>query len=146
MTLTFKHALRGLLLTMLVLLAANAASAQCGVMRSSTQCEKDETANISKQLRMRRGRTSIAVKGFIGGESHNTYTFRARKGQRATVKIMSRGNGAGFSMASEGGGEFPGTSSENDTKFTATIPKTGCYSISVVAHPDARYTLTLTIR
>jgi hypothetical protein len=146
MTRTFKHALRALILTTLVLLAANAASAQCGPMRSSTQCEKDETAAVSKQLRMRRGRTSIAVKGFIGGESHHTYTFRARAGQRLTVKIMSRRNAASFSMASEGGGEFPGTSSENDTKFTARIPATGCYSIMVVAHPDARYTLTLTIR
>jgi hypothetical protein len=134
------------MLTMLVLLAANAASAQCGPMRSSTQCEKDETAQVSKQLHMRRGKTSVAVKGFIGGESHDTYTFRARKGQRVTVKIMSRKNAAGFSMSSAGGGEFPGTSSENDTKFTANIPATGCYSIMVVAHPDARYTLMLTIR
>lgn len=146
MTRKLKHAFRALLLTTLVLLAANAASAQCGPMLSSTPCEKDDTAQVSKQLHMRRGKTSVAVKGFIGGESHDTYTFRARKGQRVTVKIMSRKNTAGFSVSSAGGGEFPGNSSENNTKFTATVPETGCYSMMVVAHPDARYTLTLTIR
>jgi hypothetical protein len=62
------------------------------------------------------------------------------------VKIISRKNAASFSMSSAGDGEFPGNSSEGDTKFTAKVPETGCYSIKVYAHPDARYTLMLTIR
>ncbi len=143
---TLKYAFRAVMLAALVLLGASAASAQCGPAMSTTICQKDETAATSRQIRFRRGRYSATVRGFIGGESHNTYTFRAFAGQRVTVKLSSRGNAASFSMATDSGGEFPGTSSENDTRFTATIPETGCYSISVVAHPDARYRLTLTIR
>jgi hypothetical protein len=150
MTLTLRHTLRALMLTLLVLLAAEAASAQCGAMMSSTECRKDETANVYKQLQIRRGRTSVTVKGFIGGESHDTYAFRARKGQRVTVKITSRGNKAGFGISTkpfnEESGEFPGTTSQNGTRFTGTVPETGCFYLSVTAHPDARYTLTLTIR
>jgi hypothetical protein len=88
------------------------------------------------------------VRGFIGGESHDCYEIRARKGQTMTIDISWRreeDNRAEFSVsrsASFGGSPVSfGRRSNNDRRWTGKIPATRKYYIYVVAHPTARYTL-----
>lgn len=85
------------------------------------------------------------VRGFIGGESHDSYVFHVLADRRVTIRISSTANRASFTVsASEFGEAVPfGKESNRGRTWTGTIPKTGVYFISVVAHPTARYTLTV---
>lgn len=102
----------------------------------------------------KRLRSPATVKGFIGGESHNSYVIRARKGQTMTVKISWQhkdDNRAEFSV-SESDNFFNsepitfGESSDEGKRWSGKIPKTGDYYIYVVAHPTANYTLKVTVK
>ena len=91
------------------------------------------------------GKTA-AVRGFIGGEAHDSYEFHVKGGRKVTVTITSKGNHASFGVSKEEFGEpvsFGKESNEGRT-WTGTIPETGVYFISVTAHPQARYTLRVT--
>ena len=102
----------------------------------------------------KRLRNPAVVKGFIGGESHDSYVIRAAKGKTMTVQISWRREGeneASFSI-SDMPGFFGvedvafGERSENDKRWTGKIPKTANYYIYVVAHPSARYKLRVTVK
>ena len=86
------------------------------------------------------------VRGFIGGEAHDSYEFHVKAGRKVTVTISSKGNKASFSVTTSEFGESVsfGKASKGGKTWTGTIPETGVYFISVVAHPQARYTLTVT--
>src|SRR5712692_2636220 len=48
---------------------------------------------------------TAVVRGFIGGESHDSYVFHVRAGRKVTLQITSRGNRAGFSVSTSEFGE-----------------------------------------
>src|SRR5690349_11445249 len=81
-------------------------------------------------------RSSATVKGFIGGESHDSYAIHARKGQVLTVRISWRpehdgmgDNHAEFfvsdSPAFGGEGVKFGNESEGGRSWSGKIPTTG---------------------
>lgn len=102
----------------------------------------------------RRLRSPAPVRGFIGGESHDGYVVRARKGSVLTVRLSWRREGdnrASFSVS-----ESPDFYSGEPTKFGAEyddgqrwagrVTRTGDYYVYVVAHPSAHYTLHVRVR
>jgi hypothetical protein len=110
------------------------------------------------QEHTRRLRSPATVKGFIGGESHNSYVVHARQGQTLTVQINWRrehdesgDNRAEFFVSEssrfDGDGQVKFGSESNDGKqWSGRVPKTGNYYIYVTAHPSAHYTLRVTVR
>jgi hypothetical protein len=102
----------------------------------------------------KRLRSPATVRGFIGGESHDSYVIRARRGKTMTVRISWRpeeDNSAGFSV-SRSSSFFSaeplagGTESADGKRWTGKIPATGNYYIYVTAHPTAHYTLRMVVR
>ncbi|HXG95022.1 MAG TPA: hypothetical protein VNN73_21965 [Blastocatellia bacterium] len=121
--------------------------------RESFTTEARLGQTISKRLR-----SPATVRGFIGGESHDSYVIRARKGQIMTVQISWRrehdtdlgGNHAEFFISQSPGLDSGpvdfGKDSNNGKRWSGKIPLTGDYYISVTAHPTAHYTLRVTVR
>jgi hypothetical protein len=91
------------------------------------------------------------AKGFIGGESHDSYVINASKGQTITIQISWQredGNRASFTVSKSanffnGDAVNFGKESLNGKRWTGKIPKTGKYYIYVVANPSAKYTLKI---
>jgi hypothetical protein len=107
----------------------------------------------------RRLRSPAAVRGFIGGESHDSYVIRARRGQVMTVQISWRrehDRGLGDNHAEFFVGALPnfdgdgrvkfGAESDNGRRWRGRVPKTGDYYIYVMAHPTAHYTLRVRVK
>jgi hypothetical protein len=102
----------------------------------------------------RRLRSSAPVRGFIGGESHDSYVVRARKGSVLTVRLYRQREGD--NRASLAVSESPdyytgepvkfGTEYNNGKRWVGRIPRSGDYYISVVAHPSAHYMLKASVR
>ena len=94
------------------------------------------------------------VKGFVGGESHDSYVIRARKGQTMSVGISWRRVGANRAefTVSESPNAFTGEAVKFGRDVTdgrlwiGRIPKNGDYYIYVVAHPTAHYTLKVSVK
>jgi len=104
-------------------------------------------------------RSPATVRGFIGGESHDSYVIRARKGQTMTIQISWRrehDNALGANHAEFFVGELPdfdgngqvkfGKESNEGKRWSGKIPKTGNYYIYVMAHPTAHYALRVTVK
>ena len=94
------------------------------------------------------GKNTAVVRGFIGGESHDSWVLHLKAGRKVTIRITSAGNRASFSVSASEFGEAVSFGQESDggRTWTGTIPQTGVYFISVVAHPSARYSLRVTKR
>jgi len=101
----------------------------------------------------KRLRSPAVVKGFIGGESHDSYVILGTKGKTMTVQIRWRkvgNNRASFTIKESPiffeteSVEF-GNTSDDGKRWTGKIPKSADYYIYVVAYPTAHYTLTVTI-
>ncbi|SRR5258708_1536636 len=117
-------------------------------------------AQEAPQEYIKRLRSPATVKGFIGGESHDSYVVRARKSQIMTVQTSWRlqheetdNEGDNFVQFWVGGlphfnGEAVkfGKESNQGKRWSGKIPKTGNYYIYVVAHPYADYTLKVTVK
>lgn len=96
-------------------------------------------------------RATATAKGFIGGESHDSYVIRAKKGQTMTVQLLWKrkaDNGADFTVSKSanffnGAQVTFGKVSDKGRRWSGKIPKTGNYYIYVVAHPTAHYTLSV---
>ena len=102
----------------------------------------------------KRLRSPATVRGTIGGESHDSYVIRARRGQRMTVRISWRRDGdnqASFSI-SRSPNFFSaeplnfGQESDEGKQWTGRIPQTGNYYIYVTAHPVADYVLRVRLK
>ena len=102
----------------------------------------------------KRLQSPATARGFIGGESHDGYVIRVRKGQTLTVDLSWRlkdDNRAEFTV-SESSNFFNGEqvnfgkSSDNGKRWSGKVPKTGNYYIYVVGHPTARYKLLVTVK
>ena len=91
------------------------------------------------------GKTAV-VKGFIGGEAHDSYALHLRTGRKLRVTITSPGNRAQFTVSTSEFGEQVsfGKATNGGNTWTGTIPETGFYFISVLAHPTSHYTLRVT--
>lgn len=102
----------------------------------------------------KRLRSPATVRGFIGGESHDSYVIRARKGRTMTVQIFWRresDNRAEFTVSEspdffDGQQVNFGRGSDNGARWRGRSPKTGDYYIYVVAHPGALYTLKVSVK
>jgi hypothetical protein len=94
------------------------------------------------------------VRGFVGGESHDGYVVRARRGQTLKVRLSWRREGdnrASFAVS-----ESPdyytaepvkfGAESDGGRRWAGRVPRGGDYYIDVVAHPSARYTLRVSVK
>ena len=117
-------------------------------------------ANIAwGQGHIQRLRSPATVKGFIGGESHDSYVVRAREGQIMSVQIYWRrehkkelGDNQAEFFVSElpdfgGDGQVKfGKASDKGKRWSGKIPKRGNYYIYVTAHPAAHYTRRVTVR
>ncbi len=94
-----------------------------------------------------------AVSGYIGGEAHDSYVIRARKGRTLTVKISwrRRGNNRAEFSVSRSANFYTGSvvnfgvASNRGKHWRGTIPRTSDYYIYVVAHPTAKYTLKIKV-
>jgi hypothetical protein len=103
--------------------------------------------------RAKRLKSMVPVKGFIGGESHDSYVISARKGQILTLSLSWQredDNRASFTVSESpdfsGAPVKFGKGSDEDKKWAGTVPRTGNYYVYVVAHPSARYTLKASLR
>ena len=93
-------------------------------------------------------------RGSIGGESHDSYVIKARRGQQMMVRISWRQEGdnqAGFSISRSAdffSAEPVGFGSESaeGKHWTGKIPETGNYYIYVTAHPVAQYVLRVRLK
>ena len=136
MKIKLKCALNALILVVIVLFAADLMSAQ------------------TDSARKQRLKSPAVVKGYIGGEAHDGYVIRARKGQTMTVRISWRhmdNNRAEFSISRsanffEGEPVNFGKTSNGGKTWRGKIPRTGDYYIYVVAHPTANYILKVSIK
>jgi hypothetical protein len=122
----------------------NAQSKTSSARSGATKVEVDGAARL---------KSMVPVKGFIGGESHDSYVIRARKGQILTVSLSWQREGdnrASFTVSESpdfsGAPAKFGNGSHEDTKWAGTVPRTGNYYVYVVAHPSARYTLKASFR
>lgn len=102
----------------------------------------------------KRLRSPATARGFIGGESHDSYVIRVRKGQTMTVQIswkIEDDNRAEFTV-SESPNFFNGEqvsfgkASADGKRWSGKVPKTADYYIYVVGHPTARYKLLVTVK
>lgn len=126
----------GLAAITVITIAAGAASAQ-------------EDATPKKRLN-----GPVTVSGEVGGEAHDSYVIRVRKGQRMTVQITwtkEDNNKAEFTVSRSAnfyGAEMVrfGQTTYLEDKWTARIPSTGDLYIYVVAHPSAKYKLRISYR
>ncbi len=98
------------------------------------------------------------VRDVIGGESHNSYVIRARRGQTLTVSVSWRakdGNRAEFTVSKSanffsasqvGFGREIDNDKRGKRRWTGKIPTTHDYYIYVVGFPTVRYTLRVTLK
>jgi hypothetical protein len=104
-------------------------------------------------VKKKRLQSPATVKGFVGGESHDSYVIRARKNQTLKVQISWAGGDqkAQFVISKSddffAGDLLEGGSETYDGKSqTRKIPATGDYYIYVTAYPSAKYTLKVTVK
>jgi hypothetical protein len=92
------------------------------------------------------GAKTTIVRGFIGGEAHDSYEFHVRAGRKVTIRVTSTRNRADLTVSTSEIGEPVsfGKQAAGGRTWSATIPETGIYFISITAHPTARYTLRVT--
>lgn len=119
------------------------------VMFTATVSQAQEDSTPKQRLR-----SPATVRGGIGGEAHDSYVIRARKGQIMTVQISWRregDNNAGFTITkspdffSAEPIDF-GNGSDGGKRWSGKIPTTRNYYIYVTGHPIAHYTLRVKLR
>jgi hypothetical protein len=123
---------------------ANFQSKTAATSPDSTKVETDRAKSL---------KSMVPMNGFIGGESHDSYVVRARKGQTLTLSLSWKRedeNRASFTVSespdfSSAPAKF-GKGSHEDTKWTGKVPRTGNYYVYVVAYPSARYTLKASLK
>jgi hypothetical protein len=111
---------------------------------------------IIRRLRFLRGRISTTARGrVVGARTAHEYLFRARAGQRITVRIESTESKAMFSIDPRDG-RFPlrnGVAEGRDdgvaqdvTFWSGAIPESADYSIVISTDGTTTYKLEVTIR
>ena len=113
------------------------------VLLASTNLVQAQQEQEAEALSFAGGGKTAVVQSSIGGEAHDSYVFHVRAGRTVTVAISSTANRAQFTVSTSEFGEQVnfGKFAKDGRTWTGTIPETGVFFISVVAHPIARYTL-----
>jgi len=114
---------------------------------SSTLAQEDSTPK-------KRLKSPATVKGFIGGEAHDSYVIRVRKNQTLRVQISWKqaGDRKAHFVVSKSADFFAGDLVEGGKEtydgrtWVGKAPATGDYYIYVTAHPTANYTLKVTVK
>ncbi len=99
-------------------------------------------------------RSSASARGFVGGESHDSYVIHAAKDQTLSVQISWKREGenqAEFTVSQsanfyESEQVAFGKATNKGARWTGIVPTTGDYYIYAVAHPAAHYTLRVTVK
>ena len=102
----------------------------------------------------RRLRNAAPARGFIGGESHDGYVVRARRGSVLAVRLFwqREGDNRASFVVSESPDYYSaetvkfGSEYDGGRRWTGRVPMTGDYYVYVVAHPSAHYTLRVSVR
>ncbi len=105
-------------------------------------------------VKKKRLQSQATVKGFIGGEAHDSYVVRARRNQTLTVEISWQGQGdrtAQFVVSNSAdffSGEVVegGTETYDGKKWVVKVPATRDYYIYVTAHPTVHYKLKVSVK
>jgi hypothetical protein len=109
-------------------------------------------AQDAKPTRLRNG---VNVKSFIGGEAHDYFTIRARRGQTITVQITRRlKRGGNFNLTVTKGASLSSSTDVNGTErsgrtwvsWTGRAPTTTNYYFDLTAYPPHKYTIRVTVR
>ncbi|PYS47447.1 MAG: hypothetical protein DMF68_15940 [Acidobacteria bacterium] len=95
-----------------------------------------------------------SVRGFIGGEAHDSYVVHARRGQLLMLRLYWQREGDNrASLAVSKSPDFYsgeqarfGAEYDKGQRWVGRIPETRDYYIYVVAHPSAHYTLKISVR
>ncbi|SRR6266481_3087722 len=115
-------------------------------------------ANLAAEKSTRPLRSPATVKGFVGGESHDSYAIHAREGHEMIVHISwepEHDKELGDNHAEFFVSEFPqfagegvrfGNKSDEGKTWSGRVPKTRSYYIYVMAHPTAHYILKVTVK
>lgn len=136
-----------MLKTSVRVLALCAALAALGAATSAGAASAQE--QVIKRLRFARGESSKTVKGSVSPEGDRyLYFFKARRGQRLTVRLVSDDGNAVCDVMSHG--QFDANPVvEEATDWTGRLPAAdaGEYSVEVRSTGGvARYVLEVTIR
>jgi len=124
------------------------------LLMTSVLASSQENTTVKDSTPAKRLRSQAIAKGFIGGESHDSYVIHVRKGEKLTVQISWRREGdncAEFTVSESANGfngepvKF-GVDSKQGKSWSGAVPRTGDYYIYVVAHPTANYALRVTIK
>jgi hypothetical protein len=91
------------------------------------------------------------MRGFVGGEAHDTYAIYAHEGDRVEVRLRwshSHGNTAEMTVSESDdlGSAAPistATVTEGGRRWTGRVGAAGVLYVFVVAHPSAHYMLTV---
>jgi hypothetical protein len=107
----------------------------------------------AQDTRPKRLRSPALVRGFIGGESHDSYVIRVPKGGVMSVQISWRreaDNSASFTVSESNvfGGEQVNFGKEYDDgkRWVGKVPKTRDYYIYVTGVPSAHYMLKVRVK
>jgi len=125
-----------------------------GSQSKSAFATPDTTETQAVASPARRLRSSAPVRGFIGGESYDSFVVRAGEGSVLTVRLNWRreGDNRASLAVSESPDFYSGepvkfvTEDNNGKRWVGRIPRTGDYYVYVVAHPSAHYALHVSTR
>ena len=104
--------------------------------------------------RAKRLSSPAVARGVIGGESHDTYVIKAKKGRLMTVHLSWKreaDNHADVTISTEANFfnaqqvDF-GQWDSAQKRWTGKIPKTQDYYLYVVGHPTVHYTLKVKVK
>ena len=113
--------------------------------------DEHETTTTRHELRFAKGRTSATVKGTIAYDQRHEWHFKARPGQRATVRLETEDPDAYFDMYVEAGFEAVAVTPEGEKvkgEWSGVLAKGGNdYDVHVMTDGSGGpYTLTVEIR
>ena len=108
------------------------------------------TAEAPTPLHLKGKVGHVTVRGSIGGEQHDAYSFHPEAGRTVRVTIASRGGKVNFSVCdsdnySDAEPVTFGRRAEDGRSWEGVIPAGKVYYIYVTAYPEARYTLSVRV-
>jgi hypothetical protein len=101
-------------------------------------------------LTLKGGLGKITVKGYIGGEAHDSYSIDLAAGRKMRITVSSAQGRADFTVSAsadftEGEPVKFGEYTKGKKVWSGVIPAARSYFIFVTAHPDAKYTLRVEV-
>jgi hypothetical protein len=108
-------------------------------------------AQAPKPITLNGGTGHISVRGKVGGEEHDAYMLKLEAGRSVRIALSSTGGKASlkFCDSDDFSGSAPvafGKRSPDGKSWTGRIPAQHMYYIYIVAHPEARYILSLWVK